>query len=214
MGLHEEGIQTAKEALEILERLGEIKLQGRCLSNLAWLYHDDDQLDAAEEAAFRAMDLLSKKGDQYWVCEAHRTLGIIYRSKGETEKAIHHYELALGLASSSDWHNQLHRIHFSLAKLFFDGDRFDKAQAHVEHAKTYAFSHSYHLGHARRLQAELWYRQGLFEEARSEALRAADVYERLGVAIPLEGCRELLREIENGRTGSQDEPSDDSEFLV
>ena len=196
LGLHEEGIQMAKEALEILERLGKTGPQGRCLNNLARLYHDDNQLDAAEEAASRAMDLVSKEGDQYWVCKVHRLLGVIYHSKSETEKATHHLEVALGLASSSDWNNQLYRIHSSLAKLFVDGDRFDKAQAHVEHAKSHAFNHSYCLGEATRLQAELWYRQGRFEEARSETLRAIDAYERLGAARPLERCRELLQEIE------------------
>ena len=200
LGFYKEGIQMAKEALEILERLGKTGPQGRCLANLAWLCHDDDQLDAAEEAASRAMDLFSKEGDQDWVCKTHSLLGAIYRSKGETEKAIHHLEIALGLASSSDWHNQLHRIHSVLAELFLDGGRFDRAQAHVEHAKTYAFNHSYYLGEATTLQAKLWYRQGRFEEARSEALRAIDAHERLGAARPLERCRELLQEIERNIT--------------
>jgi len=36
------------------------------------------------------------------------------------------------------------------------------------------------------------------EEAKSEALRAADVFERLGAAKTLERCRGLLRKIEEG----------------
>ena len=214
MGLYEEGIQMAKEALGILERLGKIGPQGRCLERLAWLYHDDDQLDAAEEAAFRAMDLFSKEGDPYWVCGTHRLLGVIYCSKGEAGKAIHHLEIALRLASSSDLHNQLHRIHVDLVQLYLGEGRFDKAQAHVEHAQSYAFGHSYYPGDVMKLQAELWYRQGQFKEARSEALRAAEVYEKLGAAGPAERCRELLLKIESGRTGCQDEPSDDGKLLV
>ena len=214
MGLYAEGIQMAKEALEILERLGKPGPQGRCLNSLARLYCSNNQLDAAEEAAFRMMDLFSKRGDQYWVCEAHRLLGVICRSKGDTEKAIHHLEVALGLASSFDWRNQLRRVHFSLAKLFLGEGRFDKAQAHVEPAKSYALNHLYHLGDVMALQAELWYRQGLTKEARSEALRAADMYEKLGAARSLERCRAFLRKIEKRQTGCEDESSDDGEFLV
>ena len=214
MGLVQEGIEMAKEALGILEQCGGIKTQGVCLIKLAWLYHDDDQLGAAEEAASRAMDLFSKKGDQGWLCDAHRVLGVIYDSKGETEKAIHHLELALGLASASD-HNQLYRTHSSLARLFLGGDRFDKAQAHVEHAKSHAFSHSYHLASAMKLQADLWYKQGRIEEARSEALRAANAYERLGAAKRLEKCRGLLQRIEREMAESviQNESSDDGELF-
>ena len=87
-----------------------------------------------------------------------------------------------------------------MARLFLTEDRFDKAQTHVEHAKSYAFSHPYYLADATKLQAELWYTQGLFEEARSEALRASDAYERLGSADDLENCRRLLREIERKMT--------------
>jgi tetratricopeptide (TPR) repeat protein len=196
MGLYQEGIQMAKEALEILERLGKTGSQGRCMEGLAWLYLEDGQLDAAEETASRALNLFSKKGDQYWICGAHRLLGVIYHSKGETEKAIRHFEVALGSAYSSDSRNQLYRIHFRLVWLFLDEDRLEKAQAHVEHAKSYALNHSYHLADVTGLQAELWYRQGRFEEARSEGLRAADAYERLGAAKDLKGCRRLLQKIE------------------
>jgi tetratricopeptide (TPR) repeat protein len=178
------------------------------------LYHDDDQLDAAEEAASRAMDLFSEEGDQYWICGMHRLLGIICRSRGETEKAIHNFEVALGLASSSDSRNQLHRINMDLAKLYLREGRFDKAQDHVERAKSYAFGHSYHLADVAERQAELWYRQGRFEEARDEGLRAADAYERLGAAEDLKICRRLLQKIESGRTGCQDKRSDGGELLI
>jgi len=46
-----EGVQQAKEALEIYERLGDTVEQARCLIELAWLFHEDRQLVGAEEAA-------------------------------------------------------------------------------------------------------------------------------------------------------------------
>ena len=216
MGLYQDGIQLAREALEILERLGKVGSQGRCLERLALLYRSDGQLDAAEEAASRAMDLFSREGDQYWVCGTHHLLGTIHRSKRETGKAIHHFEVALGLASSSGWGNGLYRIHSGLAGLFLIEDKLDKAQTHVEHAKSYALTQLSHLGDATKLQAILWYKQGRFEEARSEALRASDAYERLGAAKDLQKCRIFLRQIERKMTEPviQDELSDDGEPLI
>jgi len=57
MGLHEEGLQLVKAALEIFEQLGGAVEQAHCLKDLAWLLHDDEQLGAAEEAASRAINL-------------------------------------------------------------------------------------------------------------------------------------------------------------
>jgi hypothetical protein len=55
------------------------------------------------------------------------------------------------------------------------------------------------------LQANFWYNQRMFEKAKFEASRAADVYEKLGAAQDLGRCRELLRKI--------DELDLDGEFL-
>ena len=46
------------------------------------------------------------------------------------------------------------------------------------------------------LQAVVWYRQQRLEEARTEALRAADVYEKLGAAKGTEACRILVQQIQ------------------
>ena len=45
-------------------------------------------------------NLLSDKGEQFVVCERYRVLGLVCQSKGEAEKAINHFETALGIASS------------------------------------------------------------------------------------------------------------------
>jgi tetratricopeptide (TPR) repeat protein len=107
MGLLEEGIPLAKEALEIGERLGDPVVEARCLAELAWSLCENRELDAAEEAGSRAIDLYPEKGEEYRVCKSHRILGYIYQSKGEIEKAIHHFEVALGIASPFDWHDEL-----------------------------------------------------------------------------------------------------------
>jgi len=197
LGLHEEGVRQAREALEILKRLNHTSGQAQCLGLLGWLLHNDNQLDAAEEAASRAIDLLSGGFDKFEVCQCHRLLGKVRYSKGETEKAIEHLETALGIASHFHWHDQLTRNHYELADLLFKEGRFDEAHASVERAKSHAaVVDPYYLGCAMQLQAGFWYGQGKFEEAKSEALGAADVFERFGAAKDLEECRALLRDIE------------------
>jgi len=215
MGLYEEGIQQAKEASEIFERLGDTASQARSLINLAWLLRDDGQLDAAEEAGFHAIDLLSGKGEQFNVCLCHRVLAGIYCSKGEKEKAISHLEAALGIASPFNWHNELFWSHYALAQSVFCQDRFDDAHAHVELAKSHAVNNAYKLGHAMVLQATFWCDQCRLEEAESEALHAVEVFEKLGATRDLEECRKLLQRI-NEETNSpivSDEPGDDGELL-
>ena len=196
IGLYEEGIRQARESLEISERLRDTAKQGRSLDSLAWLLWKDDQLDAAEEAEFRAINLLSKKGHQYQVCQCHQVLGHIYRSKGNREKAIYHFEVALGIASTFDWHDHLFRVHYSLALLFAYEDRLDDAHAHIEQAKSHAADNAYYLGLAMEMQAKLWYEQHQFKEAKSDVLRAVDAYEKVGAATDVERCRELLQKIQ------------------
>jgi len=193
--LLKEGIQLAEEALEIVERLGDRVVQAQCLTMLARLLRKDKQLDAAEEAASRAIRLFPEKGEEYRLCKSHRMFGHIYASNGETEKAIHHLEVALGIASSFDWHRELFWAHYRLGRLFYLGERFDDAQPHVERAKSHSVNNPLRLAYAMEMQAEVWYNQHKLEEAKSEALRAADIYEKLDAAGNAENCRRLLRNI-------------------
>jgi len=196
MGLHKEGIEVVKEALELFERLGDTAQQADCLINLAWSLCDDEQFDAAEEAAFRAVGILPEEGEQFRVCESHRALSEIYQSKGEIKKAILHSKVVLGIAFSFNWHDILFWAHYKLAGLFRSEGRLDDAQAHVEHAKSHTANSAYYLGYAMEEQASVWYKQHRLGESKSEALRAADIYDELGAAKDAERCRQLLQRIE------------------
>ena len=194
LGLPEEGIQRAKEALEIYERFGCAVGQADSLLYLASSFFDNKQLDAAESNAFRSID----KDDEYITCKSHRLLGNIYRSKGEKEKAIHHFETALQAASRFKWQGQLIRAHHGLAVLFLGEDQFDDANTHIERAKQHAVNDVYFMGRAMRLQAEVWYKQGRLEDARSEVSCALEVFEKLGSTKEAVTCVDILEKIERG----------------
>ena len=193
MGLRKEGLEQAKEAIEISERLGDTLIQVEFLIRLALLLQDDKQLDAAEEAASRAINLIGVKGDQFLLGGSHFALDHIYRSKGETEKVIFHFKMTLQIAIPFDWHDALFLTHYSLAQLFRDQSKLEDAQAHIERAKPHTIDSAYYLGLILELQASVWYKQDRLEEARSGVLRAADIYGGLGAA---RDCRELLGDIQ------------------
>ena len=215
MDLHEEGMRQMEDALEIYELLGDVADQADCLVKLASFLRDNREFDAAEEAAFRAINLLPEKGEQFRVCRSHRVLGNLYQFNGKIEKAIHHFEVALEIASPFGWHDVLSWTHHDLARLFREEGRFDDAQTHVEHAKPHMGNNAYLLGRLTEEQAMVWHKQRRLGEARSEAIRAAEIFEKLGAARDAGRCRELLHDIEKelNTPVASGQPSFDCEFL-
>ena len=197
LGLREEGIQQAKEALEIYEQFNDTLGRAYVLCTLARLFYEDQRFDAAEEAASQSIDLFPERVDGSLICLCHRLLGLINSSKGEMEKAIDHFVAAFRIGSSLNLRGGQFWVHLNLAELFSNQGKFDDSYAHVEYAKSHVVDDMYLMGRAMHLQAKLWYRQGRVREARSEALYAIDAYEKVGAGMQDLGvCRDLLRSIE------------------
>ena len=182
--------------MELYERLDNTYGQASSLNRLAQLLRDDNQLDAAESAALRAIDLLRNKPHRHLASQCHRILGDIYRSKGETEAAIEHLETALAIVSHFNWHEEEFWIHHSLTEVFLGENRFHDARTHVERAKLHAANNARKMGHAMELQARVSFGECRFEEAKSEALCAIDIYGKVGSMIDVEKCRKILEDIE------------------
>ena len=196
LGLYEEGIRQAKEVCEIFERVENRRGQALALNTLAWLFFDDNQLEATEDAASRGIKLVRKKGHESIVCQLHRVLGKIHRSTGENGKAIHHFQTALEIASPLSSTDELFWNNYNLADLYRGEDKFDNANAHIKRAKLLVAHDTYKLAHGMKLQAFVWYQKGKLEEAKSEALHALEVYEKLGATNDAEDCREFLQKVD------------------
>jgi tetratricopeptide (TPR) repeat protein len=119
----------------------------------------DSQLGAAEGAASQAIGLFTDLGEQFEVCQGYLILGIVCHSKGKIEEAITHFEAAIGIVSSFNYHAQLFWNGYSLVDLFFDEERFDEAHVHVERAKSHAVDDAFLLGRGMKLQAEFWHKR-------------------------------------------------------
>ena len=193
--LYKEGIEQTKEALVIYERLGSVVGQADCLCSLAELLDVEGPLGEAEEAALRALDLLPKKGEEFRVCQFHRILGRIYKSKREGKKAIHHFEEALRIASTFGWGEEQFWINFALAQLFVAEGKLDDANTHIERGKPFTVDDPYRLGRAMKLQARIWYLQNRLEGATSEAQGALEIFENFGASEDIKQCKTLLQTI-------------------
>jgi tetratricopeptide (TPR) repeat protein len=196
LGLTKEGVGQAREALGIYERTNDTAGQVVCLDELARTFRNNGQLDAAEDAASRAIGLVLEKGQEHLLCRLHRSLGMIHESKGDKEKAVHHYKTALGIASPFNWHDVLFWNHLDLAEVFRNEGEFDEASAHIKQAMPHAVDNTYCVGSAIYLQATIWHRQRRFEDAKSEGLHALKIFEKLGAATDAGDCRRLLQKVE------------------
>ena len=142
------------------ERLCDIPGQVQSLRLLGRLLYESKQLDTAEEAVSRALNLSLGKGNQFQVFECHHLLGLIFQSKGESEAAIDRFETALGIASNCNLENLQFWGHYSLARLFCDEGGFGDAYTHIEHSKSYVVNDAFKLGLAMELHAETLYWHG------------------------------------------------------
>ena len=66
---------------------------------------------------------------------------------------------------------------------FCSAGRFASAQTHVKRAKSLAVNSTYFLARAMNQQALLWSLRCRFGDAKSEALRALDAFEKLGPRV-------------------------------
>ena len=188
MRLFKEGILQARQASEIFgPSLKEN--QARCLTILVSLLLQDGQFDAAEEAAFRAMYFSENQFDLY---QCHRALGEVHQSKGNAEKAIHHFETSLQIASSLNSPSQLSNVHESLAKLYAVEGKFNDVHTHIELAKSHTGSDMFLQGQVLFTNAFLLCAQQRYEEGIREAVGALAIFEKLGAVDAAEKTREAL----------------------
>ena len=179
-GCSAEGIQQAKEALEIFEQLKDTMRQAQCLSFLALSFLRNGQVNTAEETASRAITLLSEDRKQIITLLCHQVLGSIYYIKDDREKAITHFGVSLGIASSHNWHSEACWILDPLVRVFVEAGRFDDANVRLEQVKLHAVNDANGLALVIALQAYILQHQCRFGEAEPEALRAVEAYEKIG----------------------------------
>ena len=188
----EEKIQLTQRMVEVMSALRLTLGQITGLVELSGYLREANRLDAALETASRALALLPENAPKHLTLRCHHMLGEAYHSKGPTEKAIEHFEVALGLASSHDRDEEAFHIYRSLTLAFLREGRLDDANAHLERAKLRAANDPLCLADVMSSQAGVLFDEGRVEEAESEMLRVVDIYQELGNTTGAEIGREFL----------------------
>lgn len=84
-----------------LQKNGDALGQAHFLHQLARFSLGVRQLETAGDATLRLIDILLAKGQDFLLFQSHHVLGMIYRAKGEKEKATVHFETAQRRPSKS-----------------------------------------------------------------------------------------------------------------
>ncbi|HEU4564468.1 MAG TPA: tetratricopeptide repeat protein [Gemmatimonadaceae bacterium] len=120
------------------ERGGDGASLRRALNLLGAAHFEVGELDAAAEGFGRALELASAEGDHLLVARATNNLGAIANIRGERERAIAHYQLAIPAYQRLGSVLGLAECHHNLAITFRDARRLDEADEHELRAMEFA----------------------------------------------------------------------------
>ena len=149
MGLLEEAIQLANEALEIFRQLKDTVRQAWCLSLLVLPCLRGNQVDATGETP----PLVT-------AYHCHQILHSTYHYKGNCGKVAEHLKAVPGIdASSRSWHGGVARVRYSPVFPFAEEGRFSNTNAHSKWAKPGAAHNANNLAYTMTQQAHTFHHQ-------------------------------------------------------
>ena len=202
LGLIEEGIQQAGEAMTISRQIGDIVGVIGCHIRLSSLFRRAERNDEADECESRLIELTNTLLASSYLEPmlrglVHDSLAQIYFNKRDMEQATSHAETALRIGGITVRSNLFTRYH-TMARIHMENGRFDDAEAQLEHARSLAAEDSSEHSRLVLLQAHLLVKQGKLEEARSEAPRALDLLQEHGAVDQVKEAEDLIQSIDEG----------------
>ena len=97
LGEIEKAITLEQQAMEIFERIGDIKMKAATLHQLAIIYANQGEVEKAIAFYQQSLELEEKIGNLQGKAATLHQLAIIYANQGDVEKAIAFYEQSLEL---------------------------------------------------------------------------------------------------------------------
>jgi tetratricopeptide (TPR) repeat protein len=97
LGEIEKAITLEQQAMEIFERIGDIKMKAATLHCLAIIYADRGEVERAIAFYQQSLELEEKIGDVQGKAATLHNLAIIYANQGDVERAIAFYQQSLEL---------------------------------------------------------------------------------------------------------------------
>ena len=120
--------ENAQEKVEI----GDVRMTGYGMSNVAEGYTRKDMLDNAMEYTDKALKIFERLDEKRMLTQCHLNYGIIHRNRKEWNLAISHFKKAVRMAEESKDTEFLSQIHFEYGKLYRSKGEKNKAEEYFK----------------------------------------------------------------------------------
>ncbi len=127
MGQYDSALILFSRTSEIYQRLGYLKQYAYCLGNSGLVYSRQSEFEKAEDYLLRAIEILTKQGDEYAVTQYMIEYAGILQHKGEIKKAITCATKSFGYAKKNSIIEFERDAAYRLAQLYQASGRYDSA---------------------------------------------------------------------------------------
>jgi len=127
MGLYDTALILFSKTSEIYQKLDKPREYGYCLGNSGLVYSRQSILKKAEDCLLRAIEILTRQGDDRAVMEYMIEYAGVLQRKGEIQKAITYASLSFNSAVKNSIKEFKRDAAFRLAQLYQVSGRFDSA---------------------------------------------------------------------------------------
>ena len=127
VGQYDSALILFSRTSEIYQRLGYLKQYAYCLGNSGLVYSRQSEFEKAEDHLLRAIEILTKQGDEYAVTQYMIEYAGILQHKGEIRKAITCAAKSFGYAKKNSILEFERDAAYRLARLYQASDRYDSA---------------------------------------------------------------------------------------
>jgi tetratricopeptide (TPR) repeat protein len=123
-GLYEEAVCNLEEAVGMLGPIGRLDTLGYAMSNLSVYYLEIGQLEKAEAAIDRAMQIGQKLNERFIIAAAHLNRGYLYHKRGEWEWAKESFRTSVDMLRATGAHLRLSLWLYEIGKVYLEnGDK-------------------------------------------------------------------------------------------
>jgi two-component system NtrC family sensor kinase len=127
MGQYDTALTLFSKTSEIYQKLGYVTQYAYCVGNSGLVYSRQLQYEKAEEYLLRAIDILTKQGDEYAVTQYMIEYAGILQHKGKIKKALSCATKSFQYAAKNNIIEFTRDAAFRLAQLYQVSGRFDSA---------------------------------------------------------------------------------------
>ncbi len=127
MGQYDTALILFSETSKIYQRLGYLKEYAYCLGNAGLVYSRQSEFEKAEDHLLRAIEILTKQGDEYAVTEYMIEYAGILQHQGEIKKAIDCATKSYGYAAKNGILEFERDAGYRLAQLYQVSGKYDSA---------------------------------------------------------------------------------------